>query len=131
VLDTAAGDDPRLAGHLVEARSHGFTAVIEHRRSNGRGADVDRDHHAGYKITAMSERWEILTLRALASTDERAEEFTGTLVIHREGSLEPVESVAITVKRSMLAELHETVGRLLTRSTAFPGRGSTPRPTSR
>ena len=63
--------------------------------------------------------WEILTLRGLAATDERAEEFTGTLVIHRAGSAEPVESVAIRVKRSVVTELHESLGRLLARSTAF------------
>jgi len=40
----------------------------------------------------MTEAWEVLTLRGLSATDERAEEFTGTLVIHREGSREPVES---------------------------------------
>jgi hypothetical protein len=69
----------------------------------------------------MSERWEVLTLRGLAATDERAEEFTGTLVIHREGSSEPVESIPIRVKRSILAELHGTLGRLLTRSIGFRG----------
>ena len=63
--------------------------------------------------------WEILTLRGLAATDERAEEFTGTLVIHRLGSAEPVESVSIRVKRSVIKEMHETLGRTLTRSTGF------------
>lgn len=63
--------------------------------------------------------WEILTLRGLAATDERAEEFTATLVIHRLGSAEPVESVPIRVKRSVAAELQETLARLLTRSTRF------------
>jgi hypothetical protein len=63
--------------------------------------------------------WEILTLRGLAATDERAEEFTATLVIHRLGSVEPVESVPIRVKRSVAAELQETLARLLTRSTRF------------
>ena len=68
--------------------------------------------------------WEILTLRGLAATDERAEEFTGTLVIHRVGSGEPVESVPVRVKRSVVTELHETLGRLLMRSTAFkPNKG--------
>ncbi|MGH7277639.1 MAG: hypothetical protein ACREJG_03040 [Candidatus Rokuibacteriota bacterium] len=70
----------------------------------------------------MAERWELLTLRGLATTDERAEEFTGTLVIHRVGSPEPVESVAVSVKRAVLAELHEQLGRLLARSTAFKRR---------
>jgi hypothetical protein len=67
----------------------------------------------------MSETWEVLTLRGLAATDERAEEFTGTLVIHREGSAEPVESVRVRVKRTVLDELHATVGRLLARSIGF------------
>ena len=63
--------------------------------------------------------WEILTLTSLAATDERAEEFTATLVIHRTGSAEPVESLPVRVKRSVVAEMHETLGRLLTRSTGF------------
>lgn len=72
----------------------------------------------------MAEGWEILTLRGLAATDERAEEFTGTLVIHRIGSTEPVESIPVRVKRSMLVEVHETLGRLLKRSTGVrPPRG--------
>ncbi len=71
----------------------------------------------------MGETWEILTLRGLAATDERAEEFTGALVVHRVGSAEPVEPVTVRVKRSILAELHETLGRLLARST-----GTTRRP---
>ena len=67
----------------------------------------------------MADGWEVLTMRGLAATDERAEEFTGTLVIHRVGSPEPVENVTIRVKRSILSELHDNVGRLLTRSTGF------------
>ena len=67
----------------------------------------------------MAERWEILTLRGLAATDERAEDFTGTLVIHRVGSSEPVESVEVTVKRSVLTELQTSLARLLARSTAY------------
>ena len=67
----------------------------------------------------MADTWEVLTLRGLSATDERAEEFTGTLVIHRVGSSEPVESVSIRIKRSILVELHDTLGRLLTRSRAF------------
>lgn len=67
----------------------------------------------------MSETWEVLTLRGLAATDERAEEFTGTLVIHRVGSPEPVESVSVRVKRAVLAEMHQTLGRLLARSQGF------------
>lgn len=64
----------------------------------------------------MPEEWEVLTLRGLAATDERTEEFVGTLVIHRAGSAEPVESIPVRVKRSILTELHATLGRLLTRS---------------
>jgi hypothetical protein len=70
----------------------------------------------------MAEKWEVLTLRGLASTDERAQEFTGTLVIHRVGSVEPVESIQVSVKRSILAELHENLGRLLARSTGVTRR---------
>lgn len=67
----------------------------------------------------MGETWEVLTLRGLAATDERADEFTGTLVIHRVGSPEPVESITVRVKRSILNELHGTLGRLLARSIGF------------
>jgi len=67
----------------------------------------------------MSEEWELLTVRGLAATDERAEEFVGTLVIHRAGSAEPVESIQVRVKRAILEEMHATLGRLLTRSVGF------------
>lgn len=70
----------------------------------------------------MAETWEVLTLRGLAAADERAEEFTGTLVLHRAGSPEPVESVTIRVKRSVLGELHVMLGRLLARSIRFTAR---------
>jgi hypothetical protein len=70
----------------------------------------------------MTDGWEVLTMRGLAATDERAEEFTGTLVIHRVGNPEPVENVAIRVKRTVLTELHDNVGRLLARSTGFKKR---------
>jgi len=73
-------------------------------------------------MTAMADTWELLQLRGLAASDERAEEFIGTLVIHKIGSPEPVESITIRVKRSMLSELHDTIGRLLTRSTGFKKR---------
>jgi hypothetical protein len=73
-------------------------------------------------MAAMAETWEVLQLRGLAAVDERAEEFTGTLVIHKIGSTEPVESITVRVKRSMLTELHDTVGRLLTRSTGMKKR---------
>jgi hypothetical protein len=72
----------------------------------------------------MAESWEVLTLRGLAATDERAEQFDGTLVIHRVGSREPVESVAVSIKRSVLTELHENLGRLLARSTGITRRSS-------
>ncbi len=67
----------------------------------------------------MSEQWELLTLRGLAATDERAEEFVGTFVIHRVGSAEPVESIQVRVKRTILSEVHDTLGRLLTRSVGL------------
>jgi hypothetical protein len=73
-------------------------------------------------MLGMSEEWEVLTLRGLAATDERAEEFVGTLVIHRVGTKEPVESITVRVKRSVLGELRDTVGRLLARSTPAPRR---------
>jgi hypothetical protein len=76
----------------------------------------------GVKIAPMAESWEVLTLRGLASSDERAQEFTGTLVIHRIGSAEPVEPVQVTIKRSILVELHDTLGRLLARSTGIARR---------
>jgi hypothetical protein len=63
--------------------------------------------------------WELLTLRGFAMTDETASEFTGTLVIHRRGSAEPVENVSVRIKRSMLEEMATTVRRLLARSTPF------------
>lgn len=61
--------------------------------------------------------WELLTLRGLSMTDETAGEFTGTLVIHRTGSAEPVEHIRVRVKRSMLEEMSTTLQRLLVRST--------------
>ncbi|MBI2015323.1 MAG: hypothetical protein HYV94_12560 [Candidatus Rokubacteria bacterium] len=70
----------------------------------------------------MAEQWEVLQLRGLAAADERAQEFTGTLVIHRAGSGEPVESIQVTVKRTILTELHDTLGRLLARSTGLKRR---------
>ncbi len=63
--------------------------------------------------------WELLTLRGLAVTDERAEEFRGTLVIHRVGSAEPVEDVRVRVKRSVVEELAGQLARLLARSTSY------------
>ncbi len=72
----------------------------------------------------MPEGWEILTLRGLAATDERAEKFVGALVIHREGNPEPVESVTVAIKRPVLVDLHESLGRLLARSTGITRRTS-------
>lgn len=63
--------------------------------------------------------WEVLTLRGLSMTDESASEFAGTLVIHRAGSAEPVENVAVRIKRSVLEELAANLQRLLARSTRF------------
>lgn len=67
----------------------------------------------------MNQQWELLGVRGLAATDETAEEFTGTLLIHRAGSGEPVEAISVRVKRSILAELSWTLNRLLQRSTRF------------
>jgi hypothetical protein len=61
--------------------------------------------------------WELLTPRGLAMTDETASEFTGTLVIHRRGSPEPVENVSVRIKRSMLEEIAGAMQRVLARST--------------
>lgn len=60
--------------------------------------------------------WEILGIRQLAATDERAQEFTGTLLVHRTGSPQPVEALAVTVKRAVLVELEAYLTRLLKRS---------------
>ena len=72
----------------------------------------------------MPEAWEILTLRGLAATDERADRFIGSLVIRRDGNSEPVESVEVAIKRTVLVELHENLGRLLARSTGITRRTS-------
>lgn len=63
--------------------------------------------------------WELLALRGLAMTDETASEFSGTLLIHRTGSGEPVEPVRVRVKRSMLEEMAVMLQRVLARSTRF------------
>jgi hypothetical protein len=65
---------------------------------------------------SATERWEILGIRQLAATDERAEAFEGTVLVHRPGSDEPLEPVAVVVKRSVLVELEGYVRRLLERS---------------
>ena len=67
----------------------------------------------------MAEEWEILTVRGLTATDERADEFTGTLVIHKAGSNEPVENVTVRIRRSIVRELQDSLARLLSRSTGF------------
>jgi hypothetical protein len=72
----------------------------------------------------MPEVWEILTLRGLAATDERAEKLVGSLIIHQEGNPEPIESVTVPVKRTVQVEPHENLGRLLARSTAIIRRSS-------
>ena len=66
--------------------------------------------------------WELLTVRGLAGTDERASEFVGTFVIHRRGSDEPVENITVRVKRGVLEEVARTLQRLLTRSPPFTPR---------
>jgi len=72
----------------------------------------------------MPESWEILTMRGLAATDERAEKFVGSRVIHREGNPEPVEPVTVAIKRTVLVESNEIFGRLLARSTGITRRTS-------
>ena len=52
-------------------------------------------------------------MRGLAATDERAEKFAGSLVIHREGNPESSPSLS-----------HENLGRLLARSTGITRRTS-------
>jgi hypothetical protein len=63
--------------------------------------------------------WELLGFRQLAVTDETAGEFRGVMLIHRIGSAEPVEEVEVLIKRSVLQEIRDTLGRLLARSTPF------------
>ena len=67
------------------------------------------------------ERWEILGIRQMAATDEDAEEFTGVLLVHRPGSAEPLEPVAVSARRSVLAEVQEYLARLLRRSRGRRG----------
>jgi hypothetical protein len=69
----------------------------------------------------QAERWEILGIRQLAATDERAETFEGTLLVHRVGAGEPLEPVAVVVKRSVLVEMEGYVRRLLERSRGRTG----------
>jgi len=67
------------------------------------------------------EAWEILGIRQLAATDERAERFEGTLLVHRPGVDEPVEPLAVSVKRSVLVEVEGYLRRLLERSRGRVG----------
>jgi hypothetical protein len=70
---------------------------------------------------SRGEAWEILGIRQLAAVDEHAERFEGTLLIHRPDAAEPVETVAVTVKRSVLMELEGYLSRLLKRSRGLTG----------
>lgn len=69
------------------------------------------------------EVWEILGLRQLAAIDERAEEFSGTLLVHRRGNPQPVEAIGVVVRRTVLVELEGYLARLLARSRGL-GRGN-------
>lgn len=69
----------------------------------------------------QAERWEILGIRQLAATDERADTFEGTMLVHRVGTGEPVETLAVVVKRSVLIELDGYMRRLLERSRGRTG----------
>jgi len=60
--------------------------------------------------------WEILGIRQLAAVDERAEVYTGTMLVHRSDSAEPIEPIAIRVKRSVLVEMEGYLAKLLVRS---------------
>ena len=72
-------------------------------------------------MAAEGEVWEVLGIRQLAATDERADEFRGTLLVHRPGTDEPVEVIGIRVKRSILADLEGYLSRLLQRSRGLKG----------
>lgn len=67
-------------------------------------------------MTNPTEGWELLGIRQLAATDERAETFTGVLLVHRRGAAEPVEAVEVTVRRAVLEEVSGYLARLLRRS---------------
>jgi hypothetical protein len=67
------------------------------------------------------EVWELLGIRQLAATDEHAIEFTGTLLVHRRGGAEPVETVRVTVRRAVLEEVDRYIARLLERSRGIAG----------
>ncbi len=72
-------------------------------------------------MTGRHERWEILGIRQLAATDERAREFEGTLLIQREGTEDPVEPISIAVTRAVLAEMEAYLAQLLKRSRGVSG----------
>lgn len=91
---------------------------IELVRRTYAGEGPGGDNLARGRGVTMDE-WEVLGVRGLAATDERAEEFTGTLLIHRVGGAEPVESIPIRVKRTILGELQGNLSRLLQRSVRF------------
>jgi hypothetical protein len=74
---------------------------------------------SGMNVPDAEAEWELLVLRGLSMTDETASEFSGTLVIHRYGSPEPVEHVRVRIKRSSLEEMSTTLQRVLARSTRF------------
>jgi hypothetical protein len=61
-------------------------------------------------------QWEILGIRQLAATDDRAQEFEGTLLVHQPGSPDPLEPLPVRVKRSVLVEMEGYLARLLARS---------------
>ena len=71
-------------------------------------------------MAGHEEEWEILGIRQLAATDERAEEFAGTLVVRRLGAEEPVATVRVTAKRTVLTEMEAYLARLLQRSRGRP-----------
>lgn len=70
---------------------------------------------------APREGWELLGIRQLAATDERAEEFAGILLVHRRGAPEPVEALPLTVRRAVLEEVAAYLTRLLHRSRGLRG----------
>lgn len=66
----------------------------------------------------MTDRWELLGFRTLSAEEASAQRFDGTLVIHREGSTEPVETVQVTASRAVLVEMRGFLDRLLKRTQA-------------
>ncbi|HZS32572.1 MAG TPA: hypothetical protein VFC42_04275 [Methylomirabilota bacterium] len=72
-------------------------------------------------MTRPELEWEILGIRQLAATDECADEFAGTLLVHRPGSADPLEPLPVRVKRTVLVELETYLARLLARSRGRAG----------